>query len=59
MAYWGYHAMFDCAACAKGLITSKDNVYNFIIQIDSLEAQLKKLYAIVDSLQSKLRPNFF
>ena len=36
-----------------------DNVYNFNIQIDSLEAQLKKLYAIVDSLQSKLRPNFF
>ena len=33
MAYWGYHAMFDCAACAKGLITSKDNVYNFIKEL--------------------------
>jgi S-adenosylmethionine/arginine decarboxylase-like enzyme len=30
MAYWGYHAMFDCAACDKDLVTSKENVLNFI-----------------------------
>lgn len=30
MAYWGYHAMFDCAACDIDKITSKENVYNFL-----------------------------
>jgi len=33
MAYWGYHAMFDCAACDKELVTSRDNVYNFIKEL--------------------------
>ena len=33
MAYWGYHAMFDCAACDKDLVTSKENVYNFIKEL--------------------------
>ena len=33
MAYWGYHAMFDCAACDKELIASKENVYNFIKEL--------------------------
>ena len=33
MAYWGYHAMFDCAACDIDSITSKDNVYNFIKEL--------------------------
>ena len=33
MAYWGYHAMFDCAACDKDLVTSKDNVRNFIKEL--------------------------
>lgn len=33
MAYWGYHAMFDCAACDIGLITSEKNVYNFIKEL--------------------------
>jgi S-adenosylmethionine/arginine decarboxylase-like enzyme len=30
MAYWGYHAMFDCASCDIDKITSKENGYNFI-----------------------------
>jgi S-adenosylmethionine/arginine decarboxylase-like enzyme len=33
MAYWGYHAMFDCAACDHDLVTSKENVYNFIKEL--------------------------
>ena len=33
MAYWGYHAMFDCAACDIESITSKENVYNFIKEL--------------------------
>ena len=33
MAYWGYHAMFDCGACDKDLIASKENVYNFIKEL--------------------------
>ena len=33
MAYWGYHAMFDCAACDKELVMSKENVYNFIKEL--------------------------
>ena len=33
MAYWGYHAMFDCATCDKDLVTSKENVYNFIKEL--------------------------
>ena len=33
MAYWGYHAMFDCAACDIGLITSEKNVYKFIKEL--------------------------
>ena len=30
MAYWGYHAMFDCASCDIDKITDKDNVADFI-----------------------------
>jgi len=33
MSYWGYHAMFDCAACNKESITSKLIVYNFIKEL--------------------------
>lgn len=33
MAYWGYHAMFDCAACDKARVTDKQNVYNFIKEL--------------------------
>ena len=33
MAYWGYHAMFDCGACDKLLVTSKTNVYAFIKEL--------------------------
>jgi S-adenosylmethionine/arginine decarboxylase-like enzyme len=33
MAYWGYHAMFDCAACDIDKITSKENVYNFLKEL--------------------------
>jgi len=33
MSYWGYHAMFDCAACDKNLITSEENIYNFIKEL--------------------------
>lgn len=33
MAYWGYHAMFDCARCDIESITSKENVYNFIKEL--------------------------
>lgn len=33
MAYWGYHAMFDCAACDVGLITSEKNIYKFIKEL--------------------------
>ena len=30
MAYWGYHAIFDCAACDRDLVSSHDNIYDFI-----------------------------
>lgn len=33
MAYWGYHAMFDCASCDIDKVTSKENVYNFIKEL--------------------------
>lgn len=33
MAYWGYHAMFDCTACDKHLVSSKENVYKFIKEL--------------------------
>ena len=33
MAYWGYHAMFDCGACDKSLVMSKENVYAFIKEL--------------------------
>lgn len=33
MAYWGYHAMFDCAACDKEAVKSRDNIYNFIKEL--------------------------
>ena len=33
MAYWGYHAMFDCASCDIDKITSKENVYNFLKEL--------------------------
>ena len=33
MAYWGYHAMFDCATCDVDKVTSKENVYNFIKEL--------------------------
>ncbi len=31
--YWGYHVMFDCAACDKSLVSSRENVYNFIKEL--------------------------
>ena len=33
MAYWGYHAMYDCASCDIDKITSKENVYAFIKEL--------------------------
>ncbi len=33
MAYWGYHAMFDCAACDREKVSSHDNIYNFIKEL--------------------------
>jgi S-adenosylmethionine decarboxylase len=33
MAYWGYHAMFDCASCDIYKIKSKENVYAFIKEL--------------------------
>jgi S-adenosylmethionine/arginine decarboxylase-like enzyme len=33
MAYWGYHALFDCAACDRELITDRDNIYAFIQEL--------------------------
>jgi S-adenosylmethionine/arginine decarboxylase-like enzyme len=33
MSYWGYHAMFDCAACDIEKVTSEENVYNFIKEL--------------------------
>jgi S-adenosylmethionine/arginine decarboxylase-like enzyme len=33
MAYWGYHAMFDCASCDIDKVTSKENVHNFIKEL--------------------------
>ena len=30
MAYWVYHAIFDCAACDRDLVSSHDNIYDFI-----------------------------
>ena len=30
MAYWGYHAMFDCASCNIKTITDKDHIAEFI-----------------------------
>ena len=33
MSYWGYHAMFDCAACDTDKITSKENVHAFIKEL--------------------------
>jgi S-adenosylmethionine/arginine decarboxylase-like enzyme len=33
MAYWGYHAMFDCASCDLDKITSKENVAEFIKEL--------------------------
>lgn len=33
MAYWGYHAMFDCASCDIDKITSKENVHAFIKEL--------------------------
>ena len=33
MAYWGYHAMFDCSSCLRHLVTSHDNIYNFIKEL--------------------------
>lgn len=33
MAYWGYHAMFDCASCDTDKITNKENVAAFIKEL--------------------------
>jgi S-adenosylmethionine/arginine decarboxylase-like enzyme len=33
MAYWGFHAMFDCASCDIDKVTSKENVHNFIKEL--------------------------
>lgn len=33
MSYWGYHAMFDIASCDRGLVSSHDNIYNFIKEL--------------------------
>ena len=33
MAYWGYHAMFDCAACNKEAVADKENIYAFIKEL--------------------------
>jgi S-adenosylmethionine/arginine decarboxylase-like enzyme len=33
MSYWGYHAMFDCAACDIGSVTNRENIYNFIKEL--------------------------
>jgi len=33
MAYWGYHAMFDCASCDKEQVASRENIYNFIKEL--------------------------
>jgi S-adenosylmethionine/arginine decarboxylase-like enzyme len=30
---WGYHLLLDCTAGEKALITSKENVYNFIKEL--------------------------
>jgi len=31
--YWGYHLMLDCRGCDKGLITSRQNIYEFVIEL--------------------------
>ena len=33
MAYWGYHVMFDVAACSRDLVSSRDNIYKFITEL--------------------------
>jgi S-adenosylmethionine/arginine decarboxylase-like enzyme len=33
MAYWGYHAMFDCAACDRDRVTDRNNIYQFIKEL--------------------------
>jgi S-adenosylmethionine/arginine decarboxylase-like enzyme len=33
MSYWGYHAMFDCAACDIQSVTNRVNIYNFIKEL--------------------------
>lgn len=32
MAYWGYHAMYDCASCDVSTF-SRANIYNFIKEL--------------------------
>lgn len=29
MAYWGYHALFNCYACDETMIRDRDNIYKF------------------------------
>jgi S-adenosylmethionine decarboxylase len=33
MEYWGQHLLLDCASCDIDLVTSKENVYNFIKEL--------------------------
>lgn len=33
MAYWGYHLLLDCSASPKELITDKENIYQFVIDL--------------------------
>lgn len=33
MSHWGYHAMFDCTACDKALVTDRYNIYDFIKEL--------------------------
>lgn len=33
MSYWGYHVMFDCAACDKDAVTDRENIYRFIKEL--------------------------
>lgn len=28
--FFGYHALFDCSNCDRALISSRDNIYNFV-----------------------------
>ena len=27
--YWGYHLILDCRGCDKGLVTDRENIYDF------------------------------